>query len=192
MTDMLRLRVAWTGSAVVGGGLSTFYFDSGSTATAITPAMNTFFGVLKAYVPGTNTFNIPNGGDIIHAETGALSGIWSSGGAYTISCTGSGPYPSGVGGRIKWGTAAIINGRRVRGATAVSPMVIAEYDSDGTLNGSMLTAINNACAALLATTGVELVIWHRPHPKGAGNGASALATSGTMQDAVSWLRTRRT
>ena len=54
------------------------------------------------------------------------------------------------------------------------------------------TARNNACAALLATTGVELVIWHRPHPKGAGNGASALATSGTMQDAVSWLRTRRT
>ena len=48
MTDLFRLRVLWGGSGVVGGGVSTFYFDSGATAAAITPAMNTFFTAIMA------------------------------------------------------------------------------------------------------------------------------------------------
>jgi hypothetical protein len=192
MTDMFRLRVLWGGSGVVGGGVSTFFFDSGATASAITPAINTFFTAIKGNVPNTVTWTIPNGGDLITEDTGILTGAWTSGGAYTIVATGTNQWASGVGGRINWHTGSVINHRRVRGSTFIAPLSNNLFDTDGTLNNTMVTAVNTACANLVATTGVLLGVWHRPHPKGSSNGALALVTSGTMPDQVSWLRTRRT
>ena len=191
MATLLRSRVTWSGSGVVGPGVSTFYNAGTATEANISTALNTFFTAIKSYVPQTVTWHVENGGDILEDSTGQLTGAWTSGGAYTVSATGIGNYAAGVGGRLNWKTSTIVGGRRVRGSFFFCPLLTPNYESDGTLSNSMVTAVNAAAAAYLGSAGLAPVIWHRPKTKTSADGSSAPITSADMPDAVSWLRSRR-
>lgn len=192
MGNLFRTRVAWTGSAVVGGGLSTFFSDNLATAANISPALNTYFNAIKSYFPNTVTWNIPNGGDLIDTATGALTGSWTSGGAYTVVGTSANTYASGVGARVSWNTSTISWARRVRGSMYLVPITSNQFETDGSLSNAMVTAVNTACTTLLATAGYSGVVWLRPNPLKARVGSIAGITTGTVKDTPSWLRSRRT
>lgn len=190
MVDISRVGVQWTGPAVIGPSVSTFY-TTGSPA-ALATALRTFFSSIQTLFPnGKLTWEFDTGGAVIDAATGELSGSWAGGTATPLPVASSNAFWSqGVGGRITWETGSFLRGRRTRGATYLVPLNISMLtDSDGTLVGSAITSVNSACAALV-TAHSGLVVWSRPTAAG-GDGGTASITSGSMPDRVSWLRSRR-
>jgi len=185
MTVMRRVEVVWSGLTGL-PGLSVFY--SGS-AVDVTTDLNTWFTALAGVFPTGLQWNIPGAGDTIEDTTGSLTGGWSTGSSFTISATGgTGGHAAGTGAFVRWGTNAIVGGRRLRGRTFLAPISGAFYDNAGTLTAGFLTAIGPATTTLAAAG--KLLIWHRP-PKGGASGSSSLVTSSFIPDQVTSLRSRR-
>lgn len=187
MADMKRVRCTWSGSGVVGPGVSTFYFAS--TATGFPADLQTFWQAVKVVLPTSVTITVPNTGDTVDVATGALSGVWTDAGGSTTTGTNAGVFAGGVGMRVKWHTAGIVNGRRMTGSTFICPIAAGSFDSDGTPLGTTVTALQNAANAFVTATTPDQVIYHRP-TLGVG-GISNPVLSATVPDAVSWLRSRR-
>lgn len=185
MTVIRRIRVEWNGLTGL-PGISTFY--SGN-AVDVTTELATFFGTIKDLFPGPASWNIPGSGDLIDDATGTLTGGWSGGTNTTVnSGAGTAGYAAGVGGFIRWGTGAIVGGRRLRGRTFLTSLKSDQYDSAGTLITSFLTTVGGAAATLQGAG--KLLIWHRP-PPGGSSGTSSLVTSQFLPDKVTALRSRR-
>ena len=196
MANIMRLRVPWGGSSVIGGGLSTFYYPSGSTTSTITAQVNTFFTAIKDQFPQGTSWSIPATGDLIDEATGELTGAWSGGTSAVITSTATATtYTAGAGARVRWDTSNIYGGRRVRGATYLIPLRGPGYDTDGTIAAATLTTLSNAAAALVSAT-QPMLIWSRPKLNDAGTaverpGQAFFATASTVPDKVSTLRSRR-
>ena len=188
MTTLARMRVTWTGSVVVGGGISTFYTTT--PTNSLKAALQTFYTAIAGLVPTTLTWNIPSSGDTIDSATGVINGTWSEAGAdATVASTLAGAYANGVGARIVWRTSGLRGNRRVVGYTFIVPLALGSYQSGGTLTDANVTTIKNAAVALLGSQALQ--IFAKPtaaHPTGQANPV----TSGTVPDKVSWLRSRRT
>lgn len=184
---MWRLRVAWTGSTVVGGGLSTFY--SLDTSPGFPAAVRNYFQSLRDLFPIGTTITVPNNGDVIDATTGTLTGVWTDGGVPApVTGNGAGVYALGVGAQTRWRTSGIVGGRRVVGSTFLVPMVALGFDSDGTLGAAPVTSITAAGNAYIAANPAAL-IWSRP--KGPRVGTTHLITGVTVPDRPSWIVSRR-
>ena len=189
MPNLHRIRIALSGGGVVGPGLTTFYVDE-LTGLPDPADFTAFFDSIKALVPNTMNWNVPNSGDTIDAATGQLVGTWSNGTPGNVGGTNSGDYAAGVGARIVWETGVIRGGRRVRGSTFLVPLNTVALDDDGTWNATLVTTpIKNAADTLLGRA-VPPVIWSRPRT-GLG-GASVGITGSRVPVQVSWLRSRRT
>lgn len=188
--DLDRVRVSWEGPALVGPGVSTFYATAGNGA-ALSSALKTFFDAIKGYFPSSKvTWSFPNTGEVIDSATGQATGAWSGGTFQTVAASGAGTsWANGVGARVRWNTGVYHNGRRVRGSTFLVPLQSGVYDTDGTLVGSAVTAMQTAAAALV-TAVPTMGIHTRPHP-GAADGGFATVASAEVPDKVSWLRSRR-
>lgn len=184
-----RLRCAWSGTAVEGPGLTTFYAEADGTL-AIQVGASGFFDALKTLIPTGTTIQIPGGGDLIDELTGSLLGTWGSGTTTTINGTAAGSFAGGVGMRVVWETGTVRAGRRVRGSTFVVPLNSTAYDTSGTLTNGAVTAGQAAVSAMLAQVPTQMRIWSRPRPGLVG--AAIPVASGRVPDQVSWLRTRRT
>src|SRR6185503_16737163 len=87
MAIVSRVRVAWSGGAVPGGGLSTFYFDTPSPG--FQADVKDFFAALSSYVPSGVTWSIPNTGEEINTATGDIGATWTDGVSAVV--TGSNP-----------------------------------------------------------------------------------------------------
>lgn len=186
---MQRLRVEWSGSGVVGPGLTTFYADEG--AGSMDPSeVVTFFDSIKALFPSTVTWTIPGEGDMLNEGTGELAGTWSASGGGTVAGTSSASYAAGVGARVRWNTAGIVGGRRVRGSTFLVPLTVNHYDGQGTLESTAVSTLATAAGALVTGLAGALVVWSRPAPGRAGT--MHAVTGSSLPDRVSWLRSRRT
>lgn len=167
-------------------GYSLFYASSAGAAGA---GLKAFFTTLTNKAPAGTTWDIPISGDTLDDSTGQVNGGWTDvGGGVVGPSSSSVSYAAGTGAFVNWQTAAIINGRRLRGRTFFCPIIATEYDTSGTLGSSMQTTLATA-ASTLAALGV-LVVWHRP-PVGGAGGSSSLVTSGTVPDKVTSLRSRR-
>jgi len=191
MVDLARVRIPWTGPAVIGPAVSTFYTQG--TGAALCSALSAFFSSAQSAFPnGKVTWQFPSGGEVIDSASGHLVGAWSGGPGISLTAASTdATWVSGVGARIVWNTGAVVNGRRVRGSTFMVPLKGLAYDSDGTIGSTFVSSLQAAATALV-TAVPSLTVWSRP-PAGAptGGGASPV-TSAQMVDAVSWLRSRRT
>lgn len=155
-----------------------------------TVELGTFFNAIKAFFPNAVTWDIPGSGDVLDEATGLITGAWTAGTAASITATGGAvSYPAGTGGYIRWQTAGIVAGRRVRGRTFMCPFVIGGFDTTGTIAIATQSGIQAAASALVASG--KLLIWHRPPPGGA-SGSSHAVIAATVPDKVASLRTRRT
>ena len=187
MTTLIKQRVVWTGTGVIGGGLSVFYFDVATSGT--TAAIKAWFATVMQIVPVGTSAQVENAGDTIDDATGAIVGTWSDGSTQTIPGTGTGVWAAGVGLRVSWLTGGVTNGRRVRGSTFLVPMNAASYGSDGTIDNAVLGAQNTAAQTFQTTMSSSHRIWTRP-VDGAG-GRSHPVTGVIVPDRISWLRSRR-
>lgn len=184
---MDRLRVAWSGTGLVGPGLTTFYFAG---ASANPGAVKTFFTSIAAMCYSGITWTIPNSGDVIDSETGNLTGAWSGSGGGTVTGSGATAYVQGAGLRVRWDTAGIFRGRRVRGSTYITSLVTGTFDASGVPQASTRSTLQTAASALVTAAGGNLVVWSRP--VGGTAGEANAVTSASVPAALSWLRTRRT
>lgn len=188
MADLQRVRVVWTGDAVTGGGVSTFYFDA--AATGFVANLRTFFDGMKSVIAGGVTWTFPGQGDVIDSATGEITGTWTEATPADVNSSGIGVHAQGVGARVTWGTAAIRNGRRVRGSTFLVPLTAGCYADDGTIETGILTLMRGVVSSAITDFDGAARIYSRPDGTQAGAGAAIL--SGTVPDRVSWLRSRRT
>jgi len=191
MAQLSRIPVEWSGTAATGGGLSVFY-STASTPTTYLTALRGFFFSIAGLFPTDLTLTFPGGGDVFEATTGELVGDWTSTAPAVVTGTQAGAYAKGVGCRLVWRTAGITRGRRVRGSTFMVPIAANQYDTNGTLQGSVVSSLEGAGATLIAADSASMRIWTRPSASGASDGADHEITSAVSPDSVSWLRSRRT
>lgn len=198
MSNMARLRITLSGSAVVGPSVMTLYQDAAHVG--LPAAAKTWLDALKANFPPSLTFTIPDGGDLLVAENGDLEGTWSDGGGGSVTGTGVGGFLQGTGARIVWGTAGVTGNRRVKGTTFLVPLQAGDFDSSGIMAPASYTALNTPTQTFLTTMGTGLVIWTRRRkadatktpPVTARDGAMHPVTSATVSRQVTTLRSRRT
>lgn len=188
MANLARVRTVWSGTPVVGGGVSTFYFAEAHSGFVADVA--SFWSALLSKIVTGVTLTTENTGDLIDVETGAITGSWTDGSTSVQTTSGTGSYAAGVGARIRWSTSGISNKRRVRGSTFIVPLSVTNYDADGTLVTAMVTSLGTAAGALFTGAEGNMRIYTRP-VTGVGGKASAVVGY-TTPDRVSWLRTRRT
>lgn len=190
MATIQRMRVEWSGSAIVGPAISTFYCDP-AVASFNPDAVKNFFTAIAGKFVGGVTWTIPNQGDTLEETTGKLTGVWGTTGGGTVSgSAGAADFAHGVGAQIAWKTANVQNGHRVRGRTFLVPMIAAAYKSDGNIDGGTVTVLQNAATALINAHAGSLSVWHRP--KANSGGFHAPITSAVVNNQISWLRSRRT
>lgn len=178
-----------SGGAVVGPGLATFYSTT-SSGSGFPGAVKAFYDAIKAALPPDLTVTVPSTGDSIDSLTGDLVGAWSGTGGGSVVGTGSGQYALGVGLRIRWDTAGIVAGRRVRGSTFIVPVMSSTFTGSGALDDTVRGTFATAAGTLAASVPAALTIWSRPTATRAG--AISQVTSASVPDKVAWLRSRRT
>lgn len=187
MANVNRIKVRWSGSAVVGDGVSVLYFRS--AATSVAPILSFFSSVANKF-PAELTWTVPGEGDVIDEATGTIVSGWTATGSGSQPASGTDTrYSAGVGARAVFGTADVVAGRRVRGSMFLVPLEGYCYANDGTLDATNASQIQTALNTLQATD--LLVVWSRPVP-GGRSGSIHTITSMTLPDKVSWLRSRRT
>jgi hypothetical protein len=180
-----RVPVTWT-TGPGGIGVSVFYSPFGTDATV---ELGAFFNSIKAFFPPAVSWNVPSSGDVVDDVTGLITGAWTGGTTGSIVGTGSGAYAAGTGCYVRWQTAGIVAGRRVKGRTFLAPMIGNSYQSDGTILDATLATINAAAVTLVGFG--KTSIWHRPSAKGANDGVSFPVIGSTGPDKVTSLRSRR-
>lgn len=191
MANIWRLRAEWSGSGVVGPGVTSIY----TTPAAVGQAddLETFFNAIKANIPSSVTITIPSNGDILEDTTGELIGTWSEPGTGGVVVgTFAGDFARGVGAKVNWLTDGIYRGRRVKGRTFIVPIGAGLFGLDGLLDPATQTALQTAASAF-HTAVPEQVIWSRPNdtaPATAGKSSAVIAAQ--VPNTVTWLRSRRT
>lgn len=184
-----RLRVAWSGTQLVGPGLSTFYDRQLSPATFVASVV-AFFTALQSRAPVGITWTVPGSGDLINEGTGQITGGWSEGGAADVLSSGAGTFAQGVGARIAWDTGGVVAGRHVRGSTYVVPLTSGQYGANGLLTEANRAALETAADNLVAAMAGDLVVWSRPAPGRLGTAHPV--TDAVVTNRVSTVRSRRT
>ena len=185
MTDIQRIRVAWTGFPGA-PGVSTFY-----ATTAATPMANirTFFNNIHPFLPSDVTLSFPGAGDVLDDVTGILTGSWSAAPPADVTGSGTGTYAAPVGAVVNWGTATIHRGRRMRGRTFLVPLNGPSFQNDGSLDSTVRAGLISGAQALIAAGPGNLLAWSRPIS--GGGGLSAAVTTANVPDLAAVLRSRR-
>jgi hypothetical protein len=128
----------------------------------------------------------------IEATTGTLVTTFQAAVALTVvGALGGDPLPRQTQGLIRWGTASVIAGRRVRGRLYVPGVLEVDNDVSGSPVAALTTALTTAGATILpaGATASRAVVWHRPGAAGAGASPEITAVSAGPVWAV--LRSRR-
>ena len=189
MDVLYRSRVTWTGTPIVGTGLSTFYFK-GSVASGAAGHVKAFFTTSKATFPSGITWTIPNVLEAIDDVDGSLLTDIATTGGGTETSGGTGTnFTQGAGGRIVWNTGGVFRNRRVRGSTFMCPLVSDYWEGANAISSVALGAWASAAANLIAAQ-PTLAVYSR-HTAGVA-GQSSVVLSATTPDKTSWLRSRRT
>lgn len=185
---LARVVVNWSGPSVKGLAVNVLHFgyDGGVVDTS---ALYAAYQNLASVLPTGVAIVYPTSGDVIEDSTGQLVGTWTGGQAGPTFGGAAAAAAAGVGSCIAWRTGSVVNGRRLRGRTFLSPLSTAAYEADGTLTGSAITASQQVADGLMAMGG--LMIWHRPSAPGASDGMSDGVLARNVTDRVSSLRSRR-
>jgi hypothetical protein len=192
MANLARVRTIWSGTGVVGPGVTTLYFDEAGSGFVANAAQ--IWVSLAAMFPSTITWTTPNNGDLIDIATGELTGTWTDGTTVTTVGTSVSQYAAGVGARIKWHTGGIRNGRRVTGSTFLVPLDGNKYDAQGTIGAAHLATMVTTATSVIGSAGNALCVYSKPGVDKNGNplaGQSSVVTVASVPDVVSWLRSRR-
>lgn len=195
---MIRAYIRWLG-APAGQGVSVLNFDSanlsdevmGDVAAAIQAAINEWVEP----IPSSTTLQVVNELELRSDSTGELQLTGTTAvSAATPGEQASAGFAGGVGARVRWNTDGVRNGRRVIGTTFVLPIAGTHYDNLGTLQPTVVTALQTGANALLTAAtaaGAPLAVWSKPTSAGAADGVLHQVTTAFVPDQAAWLTSRR-
>jgi len=198
MAVILRTSAIISGTALPGGGLSTLYWLPGSAggstadATDCLARFRTVFDGLKSHVSTGITWSFDQTVLAIEATTGVLVTTFTGAAALSVTGTAAGDgLPRQTQGLIRWGTATVIAGRRLRGRLYVPAPPEADNDATGVPSSTYKNDVTTAAATIFiaGATSSEACIWHRP--VGGGGGSNGDITSATTSATWSVLVSRR-
>lgn len=181
MSDINKVVTTWTGFPG-SPGYTTMYFDGAGTPPLA--ALSTFWNAIKTLFPTTAVLNIANVGVGLNLGTGKPDSNWSGPAQTAITGTGANAYAAPAGAEIEWRTGQFVNGRELRAKTFLVPIIIAAYQTDGSVADANVTQIQTAATTLLAAT-PKLGAWSKTHH------SFATATSARCLDKVVVMRSRR-
>lgn len=197
--ELGRVRTIWTGFGV-GGALSTHYFgpNMGVTTLAERQAcidrVRDFWVAMQTHMAIGTTFVVDGNMDFISEADGSLIGSAAATSRTAQGTLAGDPLPTQTQGLVRWNTATIADGHRLRGHTYV-PVPMESENTLGAPIAAYVTALNTAAAALLVNGTFNLMVWHRPielgKPHGPRVGSSGLVTGGVGQGSWAVLRSRR-
>lgn len=193
---MQRVRTVLTGWSG-GPGLMTQYFTSAGegvgTVDACVTRVQAFITALKSGVPNVVRFQTNPDVDIVNPASGAITDtITSTASVAPIDGTGAGnSMPPEVAALFQLRTATFHSGRRSRGRTFLSPVILSLADATGQMTLGAQTAFEGAGSTLLDLGGGDptLVVWHRPKLGVGGSADPVVSVTVPLKFAV--LRSRR-
>lgn len=195
-----QATILWTGLSGL-PGTTTLSFTTGAPdpveAAAMVDAADDFATALIPVLGTGTSLQVQPEIKYFDTATGvldSLAGVSPAPPAHVASASGPvGPLPTGA--VIAWSTDGVhlrpgsTKSRRVRGRTFVVPLALTAYQSDGTITGTIITALSSAASGLVGHAGTTFVIWARP-VDGAG-GAAFPVTTWHITDQAAVLRSRR-
>jgi len=162
MVTMSRVQVIWSGTPVVGGGLSTFYFEAAvGTVAQQVAAVATFLANSETQRSSAITWATAADVAQIDSATGNLVGtstVTPSTGAGTAA---GDPAPFATQGLLRILTGVVVGGRLLRGRLFLPGVV--EASSTGVPSAGYITAYNTVGAALIADVNSAWGIWSHTH-----------------------------
>lgn len=199
MANVSRVSVVWSGFAGAPGitKLSFQELADDTARNAAGAAVRAFFYSLQTYLPAGASLQVQPQVDDLDLVTGQLmhSASMTTTPPVVPSGSSAAPYTGGSGFCITWLAGGVFAGRRIQGRTFFVPAQ-GVYETDGTIQGGVITTVQSAAATLMAAPGCDLAIWTRqwtktkpPEPIA---GMLASATSCVVKDMASQLRSRRT
>lgn len=177
----------WGGSPVVGGGVSTLYYDADGEGW--TAAVRAALLIQSDKMPSGLTAQVQNVGDLVDSTTGAIVGSWTEPSVSVVGFNGPGNYAKGVGAVITWVTTGRRNNRLVKGRTFMVPLISNAFETDGTLSADTITKLQSTAAGISSNALFTQEIWGRPTD--GSNGAAHPVVSYSVKDQTSWLRSRK-
>lgn len=192
------MRVRTTIQGIQGlPGLSTVY----ARGTASTPTnadaddmlarVRAFWLALIGVLPTSIVAQVQGQVDLITETTGALGGSLSRTSPAAVTGTGGGAGPIAAAVVLQLQTGVIINGRRLRGRSFISPVATGANSGGFVSAATISTTVAAGVAMLTGTTASKPVVWHRPNPVGAANGSAFDVSAYAVGPNFGVLRSRR-
>jgi len=187
------VRTLISGANVQGGGVSTFAFEdpvSDAAATDLLAELQVFWGDVSQMLDEDVTLTMEDNPAQYVASTGVLQNVYSA--TAPAAVTGVQPgdsVPRASQALIRWATAEIINGRRLRGRTFIPGITSTLTTDAGGLDGGAVAQLAQAANDFIDAAPAPMVVWHRP-VNGAG-GSTGLVTIASVWDQFAVLRSRR-
>lgn len=198
MPSVMSYNATWTGFPGA-PGYTRFHFAGTSTQSFIDAwgnGVRTFFFALAGLMKTGWQVAVSPTVEENDVYTGRLIAQWAmtTAPAVVSGSNSTDSFAGGVGAFLTWNTNVIWQGHRVQGRTFLVPLA-GVADVDGTIKPGVITQINAAAAALIATQAPGLVIWSRkysPPPNSTQiDGNTALVASAITRDKTGILRSRR-
>lgn len=191
---MAFTQIRWQMSGLKSGlGYTTFRFDGElDSATASTAAANcrTLLAALNSYLPSAAKYDCDTAATTHNIDGTLIQDVALTTVPSTVSFIGAGNWAGGAGASVAWQTGAVFLGKRVVGRTYFAPLVSTAFDTDGTLNSSLLAALR-AAATAFSTSTPRPIVWSR-RPASAPTAWSISPMSGaTVADKAALIRSRR-
>jgi hypothetical protein len=214
MTELLRIKMHWTGFHGA-PGYSSFYFrdftdqaqwiPTQEQVNAAAGAVSEFAFDNRGSLPSGVTLQVQSDVEIINSVNGNLVDVMSAAAQPAHASTvAAGPgYAGGSGLVINWRTNVVRRNRRIRGRTFLVPLQRECFGPDGTLLPGTINGTKTAAEKLMTGIGYpDLAVWARPTPvkdpqtgKNTGeyleDGTFGVVTSCNVPDLAAVLRTRR-
>lgn len=192
------MRVRTTISGLQGlPGVSTFYFR-GTTTTPITAdvtdvvaRVRAFFSSSSGAFPALVSLQVLGDVDVIDEANGTLTDQLSVTAPAVVPGSSGVALPFASAVLLTHNTGGILNGRRLRGRSFLSPCNAAA-NTAGAVTTSLRTTVTTAANVMLTgTTGSYPVVWHRPKLPGPLGGLAIATTGYSVGTSFAVLRSRR-
>jgi hypothetical protein len=187
---MYRLRTVFTGPAGSPWLSTMFFHELGGSPEDAAAAVGAWWGTVDSLI--VNDVSWATEGDValVDEVTGEITGFESATVQSGTGASASDALPWVVQGLIRWRTAAVVNGRGVRGRNFIPGL------SEGVNDNGVVAAVNKAtvdaaAATLAGDIDSSMVIWHRPNEEESTPGSAHTVIVGTMWTSFAELRTRR-
>jgi hypothetical protein len=157
------VTAVWTGAAGL-PGYSKLKFNGQLTSTEATEACNktrAFFAALTTYLPVAIHVKVQQVLDIYDDEGQKTGLVTATSDPADVVGVAAGAYNQAAGAWINWRTNVFANGSRVTGRTFLVPTASVAFQSDGTLLGSFVIALQAAGDALRTGSPTLVIPYHR-------------------------------